>query len=611
MTDPKVIGWRFASILIALVTLDQLVSFGALGVASRTQTPLLTRLSVSLVAVGVALAVLAVGRFTWLRLPFARRHAAVMAISVLVALQIGLTVSRQLLENAGFAVRQPGFAVDEYLFLAAIMLLLLLGLGVLLRHEQLVQQIEQTYARLDAAYTQSVAALAQQRATLKQQIQDLLEARLGSNTDRDALFTPERLRALAVDVLRPLAHKLADTSTRFDAPPAPVRPRLHVGVLLRLLRPEPVVKPKILAATMLFFTFRFSVTAPPEDLIDPATRTPDTLTVTVDWLSLIQSLVLHAATFGVVLVAAMALRRWLSRRASKGPLWRAWTVTLVALACVGAAAMTLIRLFMATSDTWVLPPVTPSVVVGFTVPLLLVTFWASVYGAAEQQFSSLRAEHVQVNDNLARAVARTNALLNHEQRLFARHLHASVQAAVNAASIRLEQAQKDGQVDAATLRDVSDSIDRAVAQLVGEPTADTSNEDGVTLAGNTDLDSRLNAITATWKGVATIHFSLTNDTRQRLADDPVARATATDLIAEACANAVIHGSAKTIDVKATSDDTDIMLQVSDDGTSVHPSRNDGLGSKMLSDSCTRWDLATESTGATLTAVLPVRPAAAI
>jgi signal transduction histidine kinase len=635
--EPRAVGWQMPVILSAIVATDQLLALGALGVAPRSAAPLGPRLLGSLAAVAIITIVLVLARLTWLRTTFAREHPSVGVLSVVLAVQVGLTLSRRMLVARGALTTGPGPPFDEFVFLTATTLVVLLALGALRRHQDLVTELDATRRELESALAASTRGLVEERDRLAASVRELLEERLGPTSMRPALFTAPRLRAVVDDALRPLAHQLTAATTVLEPPRDRAASRMRAMAALRALQPTPVLRPRLLAATMFLLTFRFSVTPPPPELLadrplPPSSGTGPDVVISVEWSSLLESLALHTATVLIVLLGS----RWLARRIGprvapartagagleRAELIRDWALTFAALIGLGLLSLAVLRVSFGLPGNSTLPPVTPLVAVGFTAPLLLITVVLSVLPAAESALGTIREELARSNDELAGAVARAQALLSHERRLFARHLHASVQAAVNAASLLIERATVEGTVDPDVIARAGTTIDDAINRLHAptSPTAGNgegggSDRGGAVADGAVELDDRLAAIAATWEGLAVLETRLDAASRQHLVSDSVGRATLCDVIAEACANAVIHGRATrvSITVTALSDDPDVTvtprglaLRVVDDGSATSPQRREGLGSRILTVSCTHWELEHRVDGTTLTATLPMR-----
>jgi hypothetical protein len=360
LTDVRAAGWRLPLVLCAIVALDEVLALGALGVAPRGGVPLTARLLAGLVSVAVISVVLVVARWTWLAGAAARARDWPTIVTVLLAAQVGVAASTALLVERGLigdgtAAGEPrGTGLDAVLFLTGTTFVVLAVLGALERHRLLSARLTATGEELQVAYARSVDAVASERARLAEQVRGLLEERLGPTSLRPALFTPERLREVADATLRPLAHQLArparDTERRAIVPGR----RTTIVRVLRGLRAAPVLRPRILATTMFLLTFRFSIRPPSDAALRPdagSGGTPGsgggpTVTLSVDWASFTQSMLLHVGTVAVVLVGARLLARRLTRTLTptSATLTRDWGVTFAGLTVLGLASLTLLRL---------------------------------------------------------------------------------------------------------------------------------------------------------------------------------------------------------------------------------------------------------------------------
>jgi hypothetical protein len=609
LSDPRAIGTPLLIALITVVTFDSVLALGVFGSGPRGEVPLITRLLIGVIEATVLWGFLLLGRIAWLRPHLARRRPALTLATIIVGAQVSSRIATSALAERGLAEPGLGIGIDPTVFLTATTSVLIVLLSVLAEHREATAALRDATRRLRDALRDGERALRDERETLRLRVRDLLEARLGTTSRRRSTLTPVGLRELAERVLRPLSHQLADTSTGLEPAPQASTDRGGRRRTLRAmlaLRPEPIVRPRLLAFSMLLLTFRASVRPPdPEQVVRDSDRLPAAapaglgIRIDVDWASLIASVLLHVITFLVVLHGARALTRFLEQHATPVSTFRArWTVTLGVLGMLGSGLFILLRVVHRLPGLSVLAPVSLDALLGFVAPLLLVTIVASLIEGAEDGLREARAAMTRTVDELAQAVARTNALLTHERRVFARRLHASVQAAVNAGSLILERAlaEQDGAVDA---------VER-VGRMIEGALLDLDRVDGEDGAAH-DLAERLSVIADTWEDLCEVTVDLDVTIASRLERDPVGAATLGDLIAEACANAVVHGGAGTVAVTVRLEGpAQARLQVCDDGGATHPMRRDGLGTRTLEAHCTAWELASDGDGTTLIALLPIR-----
>jgi len=600
LADPRGIGPGLVVALLVVVMLDQVLALGTIGqnpagTLSRVDLPLAPRIAAGATGAMTLSGFLLLARAAWLRTGWARRRGWVMVVTVLMGTTAGLGVGRRVLAARAPQSTDLRVAFDETLLVASLALALVVVLSMIGRHRDAVATLRASATQLEAALDSGEQALHAERERLRTQVRSLLEARLGPAAVGSPTFTAERLRAIAEEVLRPLSHRLADTRTGFE--PAQWRsegaePRWRV---LRELRPEPVVRPRLLTVIMVLLTFRLGVTfvAPTDEPSWPSLPQSG-VTVTVDWPSLTSSLLLHVTTLVGILIGTRLLARRLAAARRPSTLVARWTLANVGQVALGLTVFAIIRLAHLLPMFGTLSPVTPAMLLGFTLPLVLVTATVSTFEAAQSALAGITATKERTNHELAQAVARTNALLTHERRTFARQLHASVQAAVNAGSLLLERAEADGTLDDTVIARVAQRIERAVAGLESD-------------VDEADLGSRAAEITTAFEDLATVTFEVDEATRARLDADAAARATLSDVIIEACANAVLHGRASRVAVRiGPAEGAAVALEVIDDGAPQPSQERAGLGTRVLETSCTAWSLTHREDGTTLTATMPVR-----
>lgn len=631
LADPRGIGLPMVAVLTLVVVVDVAVSLGGVGVPVGEAPDRSSVLVVDLVTLAVLFALLALARVGWLRSRVARRHPSVMlaTISAAVGLAVGAggraggSVAATVLGRSTAAVGGPdvtpgavGGAVGRGLFLVAAVTVLLVLAGALAEHRDALATLRSARSTLEATLAAGERELAAERTHLDERIRTLVERGLGPWLDapsEDANVVvgegsgggagrgggvSAALRGLADTVLRPFSHELARSVPGFGPvapPPAAVQPWRSA---LASLMVEPRIRPTLLALTLTALAFRLSVAAPPVDV--PGLAPVPTATgvgVAVAWGSLVASLALLTVAFAVTSVLSRWLRRGLGAFDEASVLVR-WAVAVGGLALIGVTVTTfgwIVRVVTgrAFGGLAPLPPVDVGVLAANVVPLVLATLAASLVGSVGAALERQRAELGHHNEDLGIAVVRTNALLARERQDVARALHGSVQAAVNAAGIRLDRAARDGVLDDRTVAEAIASIRGALEELTGARRR------------TVDVAADLAAMRATWDGVAEIAIDVDPEAARRLTADHVAGPVALDVVREACANAVVHGTAARIEVAVLPEgERAVLLRVRDDGTSTHPLRTSGLGSRVLDTSCTRWNLERGPSGTELTAVLP-------
>lgn len=132
-------------------------------------------------------------------------------------------------------------------------------------------------------------------------------------------------------------------------------------------------------------------------------------------------------------------------------------------------------------------------------------------------------------------------------------------------------------------------------------------------------------VRALWSGICDVRMDVTADVARHIDGDAVTRDLIVDLIAEACANAVVHGEAHEVRVALMLEqDDEVALRVEDDGASREARWSTGssegvsagagqhegdvprgLGSEVLRSSCTRFALMPGDRGSTLAASIPL------
>ena len=576
--------------------------------ARQTVPSLLADMSAVLSVVAVLLVARAVGR------PRSRGALfTVLALVSVAALQVGATVMR----SATGAALETDLQLARAFLLAGTVLAALFVLESLAEHRVRTGSLLQATARAESLAESGRAALEHLRDEVAAQVRELLRDALGTLGATSDATTTERaagvgsamhLRALADEVLRPLSHRLATAPVAGSVLPPPVerpgwrRTLLSVGT-------TPVIPPRMLAVIAAGLAFlrtlvtdqgavrEFAPALGPDRVQDGVG-----LTLTVDWASLLTAL----GELGLILVLAWwggaRFAEILDRDRDALSPAVAWTATMLGLAGIATLTLAGPTLFAAIRGTAAEELGIVPFLASF-VPLATVTVGVSLVAAVERDRTQLQHALQWQSAAATRAAARMQAVVGHEQQRLARALHADVQAAVNAASLVLDHADRDGAVTPELVDDVAARIAVSVERFLGGS------------ASRQPLVERLDEVRALWSGVCRVRTAVAGDAAARIDADSVARELIVDLVAEACANAVVHGAAQEVRIAVTlGPDDEVQLRVEDDGVGHGGAAQDGaapatssggLGSAVLRASCTRFALERSSQGATLTASVPL------
>lgn len=230
-----------------------------------------------------------------------------------------------------------------------------------------------------------------------------------------------------------------------------------------------------------------------------------------------------------------------------------------------------------------------SIIGSVTVGWLLL--WATSLGRRHEATAE-QTEAAQ--EQLQWEVARANAELRAQRRNVARLLHGPVQATINAAAIRLDRA--DGEkIDADLAVSVQASIRESLVKL---------------LAGNyqeRDLSLAIERIQGTWEGLCVIAVDDPQGVLELLQNDEPCASATTDIVTEACSDAVRHGQARHVWVSLSQQGNVVGVVITDDGANTANSGEPGLGSAFLEAVTVSWAREVGENGTTLTASVPFGP----
>ena len=130
--------------------------------------------------------------------------------------------------------------------------------------------------------------------------------------------------------------------------------------------------------------------------------------------------------------------------------------------------------------------------------------------------------------------------------------------------------------------------------------------------GHLDTDQRqtsvrtaLADIARAWDGLCAVDLDLPDDLAARIDQDPPLASAIVDICTDACSNAVRHGGATSVAMRAFPVGDTLDLVVSDDGAPDAGAGLPGLGSAMLDDVSLTWLRRREDGRTVLRATLPL------
>ena len=232
----------------------------------------------------------------------------------------------------------------------------------------------------------------------------------------------------------------------------------------------------------------------------------------------------------------------------------------------------------------------------FLIPVftVLLGLLFAVFNSARREALEVRVGIEIISAELNWELARARELNRQQQRLLSFTLHGQIQAAMEAAFIKLRLAIDSG-VDNDSLRSsLAELIESAVTHIYRNFKSPDS------------LDSVLVKIRDTWNGIAEVTWDISSEVLKKVAADPISNTALIDLITEMSFNAVKHGKASSIEIRCQEVDSRILeLIVSNDGNVLEPSERRGLGSKLLEESTIDWNRFTEEAKTVTKARIPI------
>jgi nitrate/nitrite-specific signal transduction histidine kinase len=222
------------------------------------------------------------------------------------------------------------------------------------------------------------------------------------------------------------------------------------------------------------------------------------------------------------------------------------------------------------------------VLVGTTIVFFLYDTWIFALNRTKE-----------TNEENASLVARSRQEVWLRQKQIAKTVHGSIQSRLNAARIKLTQAESiTPQLIEAVLSDLE-----SAKQELSLPVTDLA----------TDIESQLSDLTDFWLGVCAITHNLDQHSKLSLMADSSAAQAVMEVVSEGVSNAVKHSQAKEIQIRITQVSpvsVNVDLQHASINSSVQ-STNSGLGTQIMTQLTLNWSFSIDGGNAHLLAQIPV------
>ena len=178
-----------------------------------------------------------------------------------------------------------------------------------------------------------------------------------------------------------------------------------------------------------------------------------------------------------------------------------------------------------------------------------------------------------------------------QQKRIARFVHSDLQARIRAFALRLEFSGNDPKPE--DIEELRVECDANLA-LGGE---------------YQDFERFITELQDLWEGVIEIKVSVDEAISEQLAEDAFTQIALVEIVRESVTNSVKHGRASQVEIFLSVPDYEeqhcIDLRVIDNGT-AQATKPAGLGSEVLSELTLEWSLEKNETGASLSALVPLR-----
>ena len=223
-------------------------------------------------------------------------------------------------------------------------------------------------------------------------------------------------------------------------------------------------------------------------------------------------------------------------------------------------------------------------------------FVGLIYGFANLGYTILTSQRTQLVSDLTTTIENlesTISLLSQKEWLSRRQvgyvMHGSLQSALNAAVLQLGAA-KDPSPD--LIESVRGDIAGALARV------------GFDSGQNYSFEQAQQEISKIWAGTVETKWQVSPGALEALRKNPATSECLAEVLREAVSNASKHGKATKVEIAVNIEDSVLVLEATDNGSSSNTGKTQGLGTELLDDVCSSWSLEPDpNSGMILTARL--------
>jgi hypothetical protein len=227
---------------------------------------------------------------------------------------------------------------------------------------------------------------------------------------------------------------------------------------------------------------------------------------------------------------------------------------------------------------------------------IAVIFMGLVFGAANFGFTLLTSKRTEMANQLRESIEQLASVVSilRQREWIARRrvsyvMHGSLQSSLNAAVLKLGASSNP-------TPEMIDQIRSEISQALDQIWQDRSRDYSFAKAQQD--------ITHIWEGTVQVNWKLAGGVRQGLDTNPTTAECLGEVVREAVSNASRHGGANWVEIQINLQATSVLVKVIDNGSRTNIGKNQGLGSQLFDDVCSRWQLNFDATpGTTLSAEL--------